>query len=60
MLVDDILSELDDIRKEKLLDNLNSGNQIIFTMLKSHFFNQKKADDSRIFEITDRGITRDL
>lgn len=44
ILVDDIFSELDDLRKKKMIEFLKKGNQVIFTMVDNSFISQIDND----------------
>jgi DNA replication and repair protein RecF len=60
ILVDDIFSELDEMRRSKTIDILRRGNQIIFTMV--HFDPEKlyKFGDYKGFRVENNGSIREL
>ncbi|MBI3952671.1 MAG: DNA replication and repair protein RecF [Candidatus Doudnabacteria bacterium] len=54
ILLDDVFSELDEIRRAKLIENL-SGSQIFITSTEEHHL-PKLASSAQIFKVEDNGI----
>ena len=57
ILVDDIFSELDEKRRNSMIDSLKDEGQIIFTMV-NHFYNKNTLSTSKQFFV-DKGIVSD-
>jgi DNA replication and repair protein RecF len=60
ILIDDIFSELDEIRRSKLIDLLRRGNQIIFTMVHFDPVQLNRFGSYKGFLIEPFGIIREL
>ena len=56
LLLDDIFSELDKKRKNKLIDYINESGQVIVTANDIKDINKKKLKDIKIFEIKNKNI----
>ncbi len=56
LLLDDIFSELDKKRKNKLINYINESGQVIITANDIRDINKKKLKDIKIFEIKDKNI----
>lgn len=60
ILIDDIFSELDEIRRSKLIDLLRRGNQIIFTMVHFDPIQLNRFGNYKGFLIEPNGEIREL
>ena len=56
LLLDDVFSELDKKRKNKLIEYINDAGQVIITTNDIRDINKKKIKSSKIFEIKDKKI----
>ena len=56
LLLDDIFSELDKKRKNKLIDYINHAGQVIITTNDIRDINRKKLNEAKIFEIKNKKI----
>ena len=56
LLLDDVFSELDKKRKNKLIEYINEAGQVIITTNDIRDINKKKIKSSKIFEIKDKKI----
>lgn len=56
LLLDDIFSELDKKRKNKLIDYINNAGQVIITTNDIRDINRKKIENFKIFEIRGKKI----
>lgn len=60
ILIDDIFSELDEIRRSKLIELLRRGNQIIFTMVHLDPVQLSKFGNYKGFRVEPNGVIREL
>jgi DNA replication and repair protein RecF len=60
ILVDDIFSELDENRRNHMVQLLTKGNQVIFTMANSFFGDYGNIMQSKKFLVETPGIVREL
>ncbi|MCU0846422.1 MAG: DNA replication and repair protein RecF [Spirochaetes bacterium] len=58
LLIDDIFSELDEKRRGNMIEFLNKGNQIIFTMVNSNFTGLINFNNHRNFFVEPGGIIK--
>ena len=56
LLLDDIFSELDRKRKNKLIEYINNAGQVIITTNDIRDINKKKIKNVKLFEIKDKKI----
>ena len=56
LLLDDVFSELDKKRKNKLIEYINDAGQVIITTNDIRDINKKRIGSSKIFEIKDKKI----
>lgn len=60
ILVDDILTELDEARRNKMLELLRRGNQVIFTMVNTGLLDFKDFSGYKNFFVEPGGFVREI
>jgi recombinational DNA repair ATPase RecF len=58
-MVDDIFSELDETRRENMVQILKRDNQVLFTMVDGRLIETERFGECARFSVSENGVTRE-